>query len=271
MKKGTDNGCKDERLGLGFRSVKASYTVSEITRLFGFDAAEIERWTAAGLVAPVSEAAGTPLYDFRALTRFRRVRELRSGGVDDRRIEADLRDHGGLLDVSRTPTAAAPTAGPFEQGLTHLERGDEAEAEASFRMATESGDFAADAWTNLGVISACRGDVGESFDRITRALMLDPRHLEAQFNLACLYFDVEDLRLARLHFELCLVIEPEFADAHFNLGLVCTILGDLRAGLVALERFRELDPDPRPDQDPATVERLIESVTRALSTAALPD
>lgn len=269
MNRGTNSGCKERRRGLAFQSVKATYTSAEITRLFGFDAIEIDRWAVAGLIVPVPGSRALPRYDFRALTRFRRVRELRGQGVDDRRIEADLRGSGSLLDAP-TADAGRPPArlGPFEQGLACFERGDVAGAETSFQRATKTGDFAADAWTNLGVISACRGDVGEAFDRFTWALGLEPRHLEAQFDLACLYFEAEDLRLARLHFELCLIVEPGFADAYFNLGLACTILGDLRAGLTALERYRALDPGLPSDKDPSTVEHLIETVKRALGAEA---
>ena len=64
-----------------YQRVKSSYTVKEIKQLFGLSEKTIRRWTEQGII----QASSPPqisdyVYDFNALTQFRRVRELRAQG-----------------------------------------------------------------------------------------------------------------------------------------------------------------------------------------------
>ena len=54
----------------------------------------------------------------------------------------------------------------------------------------------------------------------TLSLKNDPRHVEAHYNLANLYYDAGDLQLAKLHYEAAAQIEPGFSLVYFNLSLV---------------------------------------------------
>ena len=65
-----------------YQRVQSTYTVREIKQLFGLSERLIRRWTEQGVVQTATAEAedGEPLYDFQALTQFRRVRELRSRG-----------------------------------------------------------------------------------------------------------------------------------------------------------------------------------------------
>jgi Flp pilus assembly protein TadD len=82
--------------------------------------------------------------------------------------------------------------------------------------------------------------VAAAFDQFTKALRYDPRHFEAHFNLAHLYFEAGEFRLARLHYDISAVIEPGSAGVHFNLGLIHAINGDLVPAIAALNRAKEL-------------------------------
>src|SRR5262245_58162919 len=74
-----------------YQRVKSTYTVQEIKQLFGLSDRVIRRWTEQGVVPAASESkTGEPLYDFSALTQFRRVRELRSHGLTLKQVEAAL-------------------------------------------------------------------------------------------------------------------------------------------------------------------------------------
>ncbi|MGH9822452.1 MAG: MerR family transcriptional regulator, partial [Blastocatellia bacterium] len=91
-KKSRDKGSTSPirpQIELGFQRVKSTYTVSEISQLFGLTARMIRRWTREGMIQPINsgndaggqgEQTAEPLYDFRALTLFRRIRELRASG-----------------------------------------------------------------------------------------------------------------------------------------------------------------------------------------------
>ena len=79
----------------GLQRVQATYTVRDISRQFGLSEGFIRRWTREGFIEAVPPSDdGEPRYDFRALTQFRRVRELRNRGLTTRQIEAEL--HGQL-------------------------------------------------------------------------------------------------------------------------------------------------------------------------------
>src|SRR5439155_23045820 len=78
----------------------------------------------------------------------------------------------------------------------------------------------------------------------TTSLKHDPRHSEAHYNLGNLYFDVNDLRLAQVHYEMAGELDPSFANVYFNLALVQAIKNDLRAAISALTKYQELvSPD----------------------------
>src|SRR4029434_82217 len=74
----------------------------------------------------------------------------------------------------------------------------------------------------------------------TTCLKHNPRHLEAHYNLANLYFDQNDFRLAQLHFEMAVELDASFANAYFNLALVQTINADPTEALSTLGKYKQL-------------------------------
>src|SRR6516162_10771573 len=106
----------------------------------------------------------------------------------------------------------------FEQALLLDERADLHAAEL-YARAIEEQDCVADAYCNLGIIQSKLGDTTKAFDSFTNSLKIDPRHFEAHFNLGNMYFDVDDLRLAQLHYELAAEVDPSFPNVYFNLAL----------------------------------------------------
>src|SRR5262245_49687474 len=88
----------------------------------------------------------------------------------------------------------------FEQALLLDERADLRAAEL-YVKAIEEQDCVADAYCNLGIIESKQGNTVKAFDCFSNALKREPRHAEAHYNLANLYFETDDFRLARLHYE----------------------------------------------------------------------
>jgi len=132
-----------------------------------------------------------------------------------------------------------PDLSRFEQALLFDERGDLKAAEL-YRRAIEEQDCVADAYCNLGIIESKEGKTTKAFDCFTTSLKHNPRHSEAHYNLGNLYFDVNDLRLAQVHYEMAGEVDPSFANVYFNLALVQAIRNDLRAAIGALTRYQEL-------------------------------
>ncbi len=240
-----------------YQRVKSNYSIREIKQLFGLSERTIRRWTEQGIIQ------GTPapetndyIYDFQALTQFRRVRELRSQGQSIRQIEAELQ---GQLSLFRGVDGGKLTRllTPFEEALLLDERRDPKAAE-SYLEAINNGDNVAEAYCNLGIINKDLGNIGNALDNFTLALKHEPRHVEAHYNLGNLYFDAGELPLARLHFEAAAQIEPRFSLVYFNLALAHFKLNDLTAALAAIASYKELrQPD---DEETDAINQLLKAM-----------
>jgi tetratricopeptide (TPR) repeat protein len=133
----------------------------------------------------------------------------------------------------------APELSRFEQALLLDERGDLKAAEL-YLKAIEEQDCVGDAYCNLGIIESQKGNTAKAFDCFTTSLKHDPRHSEAHYNLGNLYFDLNDFRLAQIHYEMAGEVDPTFANVYFNLALVHALNSDSKAAASALTRYREL-------------------------------
>jgi tetratricopeptide (TPR) repeat protein len=224
----------------GFQRVQATYTVREISRQFGLSEQSIRRWTREGVVQAASQAADGELrFDFRALTKFRRARELRTRGLTTRQIEAELHGQLNLFPEKGGQLIQLPVRlSPFEEALILHEQGNRRAMEM-YMKAIHGGECVSDAYCNLGILDYEQNNVSKAFDHFTNALRHDPRHFESHFNLAHLYFEAGDFRLAHLHYDISAVIEPGNASVHYNLGLIHAIDGDLKAAVDSLNRAKE--------------------------------
>jgi tetratricopeptide (TPR) repeat protein len=127
----------------------------------------------------------------------------------------------------------------FEQALMLDERGDPHAAELYAKAIAED-DCVADAHCNLGIIESQKGNTTKAFDCFTTSLKHNPRHVEAHYNLGNLYFDLNDFRLAQVHYEMAGEVDPAFANVYFNLALVRAITNDLGAAIDALAKYQSL-------------------------------
>ncbi len=228
----------------GLQRVKFTYSVREISRQFGLGEQYIRRWARDGLIAPIPPSESEEMrFDVRALRFFRRVRDLRGQGLSFRQIEAELRGQLNLFPEPEGRLLQLPVRlTPFEQALIYHDA-DDSRATEAYRQAIGEGDSVADAFCNLGILEFEAGNIAAAFDRFTNSLRHDPRHFESHYNLANLYFEEEDFRLARLHYELAAEIEPSFPDIYFNLGLVHALSGNFPAAVCAFEKAREFASD----------------------------
>lgn len=241
-----------------YQRVKSTYTVQEIKQLFGLSDRVIRRWTEQGVVPAASESeTGEALYDFSALTQFRRVRELRGQGLTLKQVEAELQGQMNLFKPAQSKVERLLS--PFEEALLLHERGDE-KAAGLYREAITEGDNLADAYCNLGIIELEQGRIPKALDCFTQALRNEPRHVEAHYDLANLYFDVGDLQLAKLHYETAAELEPSFSPLHYNLALVYYKLDNLNGACAALHKYKELVPE---DHEMKAIDELLNWLEQA--------
>src|SRR5881396_1879425 len=156
----------------------------------------------------------------------------------------------------------APESSRFEQALMLDERGDPKAAEL-YAKAIEEQDCVADAFCNLGIIESQKGNTSKAFDCFTTSLKHDPRHSEAHYNLGNLYFDLNDFRLAQIHYEMAAEVDPSFANIYFNLALVQAINNDFGAAISALARYQELVSK----DEALNAEELLHNLKRSLAAA----
>jgi tetratricopeptide (TPR) repeat protein len=131
---------------------------------------------------------------------------------------------------------------PFEEALLLDEEGNPGAQEAYLKAIFEN-DSVADAYCNLGILESKNRNVTIAFDYFTKCLQLEPRHLEAHYNLANLYFEVNDYRLAKLHYEIAAEIEPDFPNIYFNLALVYALNEEYESAVNALIKYKKLVPE----------------------------
>ncbi|MBN2319739.1 MAG: tetratricopeptide repeat protein [Acidobacteria bacterium] len=225
----------------GLQRIQSTYTVRDISRRFGLSESSIRRWTRKGIIeAAVEETQrGELRYDFHALTQFRRIRELRNRGLTIRQIESELHGQMNLFPESGGRLIPLPVRrSPFEEALLLHEQGDE-RAVKMYNLAIVQGECVSDAYCNLGILEFENNETARAFDHFTNGLKNDPRHFESHFNLAHLYFEAGDYRLARLHYEISGVLEPNSAGVHYNLGLIYAVSGELTEAIEAMNKAKE--------------------------------
>jgi tetratricopeptide (TPR) repeat protein len=149
---------------------------------------------------------------------------------------------------------------PFEEALWLDERGDPGAQEAYLKSILAD-DCVADANCNLGILETQSGNTLKAFDYFTLCLKYEPRHLEAHYNLANLYFEQNDFRLARLHYEIAAEIEPDFPNIYYNLGLVYAMNEEYQDALNALIKYKSLTPPEQSNK----ADRLLLSLKRSLT------
>ena len=140
-----------------------------------------------------------------------------------KRRASKLEEHGQLNIFQRTDKTRIVSinkgSGTFESALRVHDSNLE-EASALYKEAIEKGDHLSDAYCNLGILESQKGNETAAIDCFTKALEQDPRHYEAQFNLANIYADAGNLKLAKLHYEIAREISDEDPNLHYNLAIV---------------------------------------------------
>lgn len=128
----------------------------------------------------------------------------------------------------------------FEEALMMDEKGDP-KAEQLYIQAIDESSSSADAYCNLGVMYASQGETVKSIGAFTKALSLDPRHLESHYNLANMYFDAGNFELAIIHYQVATEIDESFSEAWYNLALAFASNNQSRDALEAYLNYKKLD------------------------------
>jgi len=100
----------------------------------------------------------------------------------------------------------------------------------------------ANAWNNLGLLSAREGDTLTAITYFTRALQIDADHFVALENLGNAYKQQGRWDEARTTLEHALAIKPSDAEANYSLGMVFAQLDDTERAYKYLEKALQARP-----------------------------
>ncbi|MDX1430555.1 MAG: tetratricopeptide repeat protein [Rhodothermales bacterium] len=164
-----------------------------------------------------------------------------------RHSRSDAED--GQLNFFEAPAAARivpleTNLHAFERALLYDERGNMPAAIAGYEEAIAEGEFAADAYCNLGILESVQGHFDRAIECFKNSLKQDPALFETHYNLANVYFDLGDYRPAQVHYEIGASIDPSYANLYFNLALTLAMQDDFERAVQALESYRNLSSSP---------------------------
>ena len=167
--------------------------------------------------------------------------------VKRRKKKPNLEDFGqlNLFDTAHNKEAKVfklpSNKGFFEEALLKDDQNDK-EAERLYQLAIQNGDDKEDALCNLGIMKSEQDQKGQAIDFLTQALQINPRHFEAHYNLANVYSDLGNLKLAKTHYEVAIEIEPEYPNSYYNLGLVLISLKQYAKAIEVINKYIDLSP-----------------------------
>jgi tetratricopeptide (TPR) repeat protein len=269
------------------------YAGRDVARLLGMTAGQLQAYVRSGCIEPKRDSAGEQRFSFqdlilllaaRALTAdlpprkvYRAIRELRQQLPRGRAITAvRLSAEGDNVVVHDGAVAWEPASGQALLGFDVAEFAARVEPLARRNAAAaEASETELDAEDWYGVACDLEPfDEAEARRGYTRALEIDPTHVDARLNLGRMLHESADVKAAESHYrraldyggdhpiawfnlavaledlgrpvdaldayEAALRADPEFADAHYNLAALCEKLGDAHAALRHLQIFRGL-------------------------------
>lgn len=149
-----------------------------------------------------------------------------------------------LFDVKQKSALIQPILAftdPFVKGL-YLHDQNQQQSELAYLEAIARDIHVADAFCNLAIIYAAKGDDVRAIEALSQAIVREPTHAESHYNLGNLYLDNGDFRLSRLHYELALKFHPHFPEAYFNLGILYLLRNERKKAVEMLRKYEELVP-----------------------------
>lgn len=270
------------------------YTIPQLARLLDVAPSRVRAWVRRGLLAPVSTRGRLGFFDFGQVSAAKTLRELTDRGVPAALIRRSLRElsswmpeRAGLssLDVSDDvavrlpdgrladpsgqlrlgfsppvdrPRAApvspiqgaprdelTPTADPevwFDRGVDAEADGRPADAARAYSRAVDLDPRFVEAWFNLGNALYDMDERGAAADAFVRATEIDPGYAEAWNNLGNVRGERGELTAAIDAYLRALEIEPHYADAHYNLADTHALLGDVDGARRHWLAYLEQDP-----------------------------
>ncbi len=148
-----------------------------------------------------------------------------------------LNEFNTLLEQRLWPTTLV------NRGLTYARQGKSALAVADYRKALELDPKTVEASYELGNISYREGRLEEAVELYRKALETNPRYTNALNNLGATYLQLEQWEKAAQIFEQLIAFNPLFTEAYYNLAVIYEQTGKMEEAAMMYERSLELHPN----------------------------
>jgi tetratricopeptide (TPR) repeat protein len=114
------------------------------------------------------------------------------------------------------------------------------EARKQLMLALQADPRAAEGYLLLGIIEFRSGETARAIDHYRHAIRWQPHSFSVHYNLALAYIRNKDLDSGRHELERAISLDPKNLDAVYNLGVVDLELGRAREALIYLHKARSL-------------------------------
>ena len=133
----------------------------------------------------------------------------------------------------------------FDAAVVHMNAGDLAAAEQSFRaLATQYPTYSGPL-VNLGILEAKAGRLAEAEKTLKSAIERNASNAAAFNQLGIVYRKLGRFQDADAAYRQAVTVDPNYANAFLNLGVLCDLyLQQPQRALEAYERYLELTPSP---------------------------
>ena len=202
------------------------YTPAMLSRLLEVSPNLVRRWERLGLLVPVEKIGRLPYFDFREVTRLRRISELLAAGVPKAQLEASLRSLAAVPESD----AAADQLELLAGSRTLVVRDDAGLVHVGTRQRIL--DFDADAADDDALV-----------DSVPFLPPSEPRTAIDWYERACDAYEAGDLHAAERSLRHALRQRPEQPEFHFHLAETLFRLGEADRALERYLSATDWDPE----------------------------
>lgn len=230
--------------------IRQRFTTGQMADALRIHRSRLDRWIATGLVRPVDESSGVPLFDFRQVTAGRTLADLVQSGIKLRNIQRAVTKLNRWLPDVVQPLAELSVTEDARRLIVRTPDGREAEASgqllfdfdapsetASLRYArseTESEAF-------LRAVTYEQERPCEAAEIYRQLIDQHGPHATLYFNLGNALYAAEDIESARHAFSEATRMQPRHAGAWNNLANVLAELDRLEEACLAYRQALALD------------------------------
>jgi len=128
-------------------------------------------------------------------------------------------------------------------GAKQFDKGDLAQAEASFRNAINLNPSNFAAYNNLGNVYRKLGKIPKAIEYYKKTIKLNPNVSQPYNNLAKIYFEKKDFNKALTYAKKSLEINPEYYSSYAVLGPIYMTIKEYEKAVEVLQKYLTKNPD----------------------------